>query len=60
MFAAEELKEILEVELLFMGYELEEPSRVNEMNSRKCPLGFGRGRLMDKEQRRLHRLYPGK
>ena len=48
MFAVEELREILAVELFFMGHELEELSQINKMNSFKSALGFGSGRLMDK------------
>lgn len=48
MFAVEELREILSMELFFMGYKLEELSQINEMNSYKTPLGFGSGRFADK------------
>lgn len=48
MFAVEELREILAMELFFMGYELEGLSQINEMNSFKSLLAFGSGRLMDK------------
>lgn len=48
MFAVEELREILSMELFFMGYKLEELSQINEMNSYKTSLGFGSGRFVDK------------
>lgn len=48
MFAVEELREILSMELFFMGYKLEELSQINEMNSYKTSLGFGSGRFADK------------
>lgn len=50
MFAVEELREILSMELFFMGYKLEELSQINEMNSYKTPLGFGSGRFADKDK----------
>lgn len=54
MFTVVELREILAVELFFMGYELEKLSQINEMNSFKSPLGFGSGRLMDKYDKYIH------
>lgn len=54
MFTVVELREILAVELFFMGYELEKLSQINEMNSFKSPLGFESGRLMDKYDKYIH------